>query len=236
MSIQSMQTVIQDGTMPLDVAEKYLNLYIGECDWASKISYLWTTQKKKFKDENSAKEYVKKSIACTCLTPTYTKTVIPEDKSSLLFWVSGWPSFNERDWFKIFKDVVAKDIEIDQNRRKIISLGVFDYIDMSPMTRQAYNWMYDLVDREKFESLDKKNEAVDKIKNIVRIYGGAIICNLFTNHSSNIDKILNWRSGYFIEREIYKVYSVDQIIKIKSAEINKTNKNYVKIFKPKEKQ
>lgn len=226
-----MQTVVQDGTMPIDVADKYLRLYIGDCDWPSKISYLWTTQRKKFKDEESAKDYVKKSVACTCLAPVYNKVSIPEDRSSLLYWVSGWPLFNEKDWFKIFKDVISKDIEIEEHRKRVVHLGVFEYIDMSPMTRQAYNWMYDLVDKEKFDSTTLKEQAVDKIKNIVRIYGGAIICNLFTNHSSNIDKILNWRSGYFIEREIYKVYSIDQILKIKSAEINKTNKNYVKTFK-----
>jgi hypothetical protein len=102
---------------------------------------------------------------------------------------------------------------------------------MSPITRQAYNWLYDLLDKEKFDSQEKREEGIQKIKNLVKIYGGAIICNLFTNHQASVDKVLNWKSGYFIEREIYKVYSVDQIIKIKSAEINKTNKNYIKNFK-----
>jgi len=231
MSIQSMTTVVEDGTMPLDVAEKYLSLYIGECDWNSKIAYLWSTQKKKFKDEDSAKEYVKKSVACACLTLIYNKTAIPEDKSSLLFWVGGWPQFNERDWFSIFREIIKKDLEIDQHRKAVIQLGVFDYIDMSPITRQAYNWLYDLLDKEKFDSQEKREEGIQKIKNLVKIYGGAIICNLFTNHQASVDKVLNWKSGYFIEREIYKVYSVDQIIKIKSAEVNKTNKNYIKNFK-----
>lgn len=226
-----MHSVVNDGTLPLDIAEKYLSLYLGECDWSSKITYLWTSQRKKFKDEDSAKEYVKKSIACACLCPVHNKVSVPEDKSSLLFWVSGWPLFNEKKWFKLFQEVVAKDIEIEEYRKTVVQLGIFDYIDMSPMTRQAYNWMYDLIDKEKFDSLENKLEAVEKIKNIVRIYGGAIICNLFTNHSSNIEKILNWRSGYFIEREIHKVYSIEQVLKIKSAEINKTNKNYVKTFK-----
>lgn len=230
MSIQSMKAVVEEGTMPLEIAEKYLGLYIGECDWNSKISYLWSTQRKKFKDEDSAKEYVKKSVSCACLTLIYNKTPIPEDKSSLLFWVGGWPQFNERDWFSLLKDVIKKDIEIDQYRKEVIQLGIFERIDMSPITRQAYNWLYELLDKEKFESKDKKDEAIQKIKNLVKIYGGAVICNIFTNHQSSVDKVLNWKSGYFIEREIYKIYSVDQIIKIKSTEINKTNKNYIKNF------
>jgi hypothetical protein len=231
MYIQSLEAVVQDGTVSFDVAEKYLSLYIGDSDWKEKIGQLWSVQKKKLKDDSLAKDFVKKSIACACLSPIINKVSIPDEKHVLIFWVSGWPQFNERDWFALFQDVIKKDIEIEKNRRKIFYLGIFDQIDMSPLTRQAYNWIYDRLEKESFESEDKKNEAIEKIKNLVKIYGGAIICNLFTNYSSNIDKILNWRSGYFIEREIYKVYSLDQIIKIKSAEINKTNKNYIKTIK-----
>lgn len=231
MYIQSLETVISDGTISFDVAEKYLSLYIGEADWKEKIGQLWTVQKKKIKDEEKAKEFVKKSVACACLSPVVNKVAIPDERHVLLFWVSGWPQFNERDWFVMFQDVIKKDIEIEKNRRKIIQLGIFEQIDMSPLTRQAYNWIYDRLDRENFSSEDKKLEAVDKIKNLVKIYGGAIICNLFTNYSSHIEKILNWRSGYFIEREIYKVYSIDQIAKIKTAEINKTNKNYIRTIR-----
>lgn len=231
MYIQSLESVVNDGTVSFDLAEKYLTLYIGECDWKEKIGQLWTVQKKKIQNEDKAKDFVKKSIACTCLSPIVNKVNIPDEKHVLLFWVSGWPQFNERDWFAMFQDVVKKDIEIEKSRRKIIQLGIFDQIDMSPLTRQAYNWIYDRLDRESFSSEDKKIEAVEKIKNLVKIYGGAIICNLFTNYSSHVDKVLNWRSGYFIEREIYKVYSIDQIMKIKSAEINKTNKNYIRTLK-----
>lgn len=231
MYIQSLESVVNDGTVSFDLAEKYLTLYIGDCNWKEKIGQLWTVQKKKIQDEEKAKDFVKKSIACTCLSPIVNKVNIPDEKHVLLFWVSGWPQFHERDWFAMFQDVVKKDIEIEKSRRKIIQLGIFDQIDMSPLTRQAYNWIYDRLDKESFASEDKKTEAIEKIKNLVKIYGGAIICNLFTNYSSHVDKVLNWRSGYFIEREIYKVYSIDQIIKIKSAEINKTNKNYIRTLK-----
>jgi len=231
MYIQSLDSVVQNGTVSFDVAEKYLALYIGESDWKEKLGQLWSVQKKKLKDDEKAKEFVKKSIACACLSPIVNKVTIPDERHVLLFWVSGWPQFNERDWFSMFQDVVKKDIEIEKSRRRIMQLGIFDQIDMSPLTRQAYNWIYDRLDKESFASEEKKNEAVEKIKNLVKIYGGAIICNLFTNYSSHVDKILNWRSGYFIEREIYKVYSFDQITKIKMAEINKTNKNYIRTLK-----
>lgn len=231
MYIQSLEAVVKDGTVSFDVAEKYLNLYIGEADWKEKIGQLWSVQKRKIKDEDKAKEFVKKSVACACLSPVINKVSIPDEKHVLLFWVSGWPQFNERDWFALFQDVVKKDIEIEKNRRKVLKLGIFDQIDMSPLTRQAYNWVYDKLEKESFLSEDQKYAAIEKIKNLVKIYGGAIICNVFTNYSSHVDKVLNWKSGYFIEREIYKVYTLDQLIKIKTTEINKTNKNYIKTVK-----
>lgn len=228
MSIQSAEAMILDGTMSFDLAEKYLNIYLGEANWKEKIAQLWTVQKKKLGDEQKAKEFVKKSVACACLSPIVNKSPIPEEKHVLLFWVSGWPQYNERDWFQSLRDIVKKDLEIENNRKKILSLGIFEQIDMSPITRQAYNWLYEKLDKEKFSSEDKKMEAVEKIKNLVKIYGGAVICNIFTNYNLNVDKVLNWRSGYFIEREIYKVYSTDQIVKIKKAELSKTNPNYIK--------
>lgn len=231
MSIQSLEALVNDGTLSSEVAEKYLTLYIGEANWKEKIGQLWTTQQRKIKDDDKAKEFVKKSVACTCLSPLFNKVNIPEEKHVLLFWVSGWPQFNERDWFSAFRDIVKKDIEIEENRKQIIKLGIFSQIDMSPLTRQAYNWLYEKLDQEKFESEESKADAVEKMKNLVKIYGGAIICNIFTNYGPNVEKVLNWRSGYFIEKEIYKVYSIDQIVKIKIAEIKKTNKNYITNFR-----
>lgn len=228
MSIQSVESLALNGTMSFDLAEKYLNIYIGEADWKEKIGQLWTVQKKKIGDEQKAKDFIKKSVACACLSPIINKAVIPDEKHVLLFWVSGWPQFNERDWFELLREIAKKDLEIEKYRKIIFSLGIFEHIDMSPLTRQAYNWLYDRLEKETFSSEDKKTEAVEKIKNLVKIYGGAVICNVFTNYGLNIDKVLNWRSGYFIEKEIYKVYSIEQIIKIKKAEMAKTNPNYIK--------
>jgi len=43
-----------------------------------------------------------------------------------------------------------------------------------------------------------------------------------------LEKVINWRSGYFFEKQIHKIYSVDKIIKIKNMEFTKTNSNYIK--------
>jgi len=230
MSIQLLEQLVNENILSTALAEKYLTIYLGEAQWAEKISQLWTVQKKK-QGEEKAKEFIKKSIACACLSPLINKSAIPEENHVLLFWVSGWPQFNERDWFALFKDIIKTDMQIEKNRLLILQEGVFDHIDIPPLTRQAYNWLYEKLDKEHFPSQDKKEEAVQKMKNLIKIYGGAVICNVFTNYGLNVEKVLNWRSGYFIEKEIHKVYSTEQIIKIKKAEMFKTNSNYIKSIK-----
>jgi hypothetical protein len=227
MSVSASKNFLDNNSLSIELAEKYLTLYLGEADWSEKISQLWAVQSKRHGEEK-AKEIVKKSIACACLSPIINKTNIPDENHVLIFWVSGWPQFHERDWFSMLKDVVKSDLEIEKNRSLIMQLGIFEQIDIPPLTRQAYNWLYEKLDEEKFSSQDQKEKCVTKMKNLVRIYGGAVICNVFTNYSSQIEKVLNWKSGYFIEKEIYKVYSLDQIIKIKNAEMQKTNSNYIR--------
>lgn len=222
-----LEQLVKSDLLSVELASKYLNIYIGQANWSEKISQMWNIQSKKNGPEK-AKEFIKKSVSCACLSPLINKVNIPDEKHVLLFWVSGWPQFNERDWFSLFKETVKNDIEIGKKRKLVLQEGLFDHIDIPPLTRQAYNWLYDNMSKEKFGSNSEKEEAIEKLKNMVRIYGGAVICNLFTNHSNSVEKILNWRSGYFLEKEIYKVYSVEQIIKIKKMEIKKTNTNFIK--------
>ena len=51
---------------------------------------------------------------------------------------------------------------------------------------------------------------------------------MFVNHKVFVNKVFNWRSGYFFEKQIHKVYTLDQICKIKSTEIAKINPKYIR--------
>jgi site-specific DNA recombinase len=127
-----------------------------------------------------------------------------------------------------FMEILKEDLDISIKRNEIIKFGVIDPIDVSPITRQAYNWIYEKVSEEEFQDKESFEAVKEKIKNLVRAYGGAVICNVFLKHKKNIDDVLNWRSGYFLEKQIHKVYSMDQIVKIKKAELSKTNSKYIK--------
>jgi hypothetical protein len=228
MSLDILEKVIQEDTIPLEVAERYLNIFLGPTDWKKNINKLWEISGSKSKDVDSRKAFMKRAISCAVLLPYTEKSQVPSPPENLLFWCTAWVQFNEKDWFDIFKKVVKEDIDIAKNRNKAILLGVIDPIDISPLGRQAFNWLYEKArENEDLETLNVEGLKI-KLSNIVKSYGGAVVCNMFVNHKKNINNVFNWRSGYFFEREIHKVYSLQDILKIKNTEIEKTNSKYIK--------
>ena len=228
MSLDGLIKVVNEDTIPLDIAEKYLNLFLGKADWKTNIKKLWSITEKKGWDDEARKLFVKKAIACATLIPSTDGTTIPNPPEKLLFWCTAWNQFNEKDWFDMYKKNAKEDINITESRLKIIKLGVIEPVDVSPLNRQAFNWLYGKAKDTADLSLDELKELESKFFNLVKAYGGAVVCNMFLNHKSNIQNVFNWRSGYFFEKEIYKVYKLEDIIKIKSAEIKKTNPKYIK--------
>lgn len=47
MSIQSVESLALNGTMSFDLAEKYLNIYIGEADWKKRLGSCGLSKRKK---------------------------------------------------------------------------------------------------------------------------------------------------------------------------------------------
>lgn len=228
MYLDALEKVINEDTIPFDTAEKYLNLFLGASDWDSHIKKLWKMSGSKGLTEEQRKAFVKKTISCATMLPLLEGTTIPTPPDKLLFWCTAWTQFNERDWFELFKENIKEDIKIIKDRNQIIKLGVVDPIDVSPLTRQAFNWLYNRAKEVSDLNEDNAKELEIKFFNLVKAYGGAIICNMFVKHKSNVNKVFNWRSGYFFEKEIHKVYKIDEIIKIKSTELQKLNQKYVK--------
>jgi len=227
MLIEDLQKVVNGESLPTNVADMYLRIYVSDIDWKPHIAKFWANTKNKITEDDSAKMHMRKSIACASLIPIYDKKVIPDPPQNLLFWCPTWSQFNERDWVHMYKKVVEDDIKIRNNRKKLLQYGVVDSIDYLPLTRQAFNWLYTKAEETKVIGSNKE-DLIKKFENLVKKYGGAVICNVFAKHETNISKVLNWRSGYFIEKEIYKIYTPDQISKIKQTEISKIDPKYVK--------
>lgn len=228
MSLSEMKKVLEEGSLSIDVADKYLRIYVADLDWKDSIVRLWEMFSKKTKDSNLSKNLVKKTISCTILLPILEKTVVPDPPTNLLFWSTKWDKFTKDDWFDKLALVIKEDLEITEKRNNLISLGVLSRVDISPMTRQAFNWLFEKYLSKEESNQEKLADIKNNFLNLVKVYGGAVICNMFINHKSNIEKVFNWRSGYFFEKEIHKVYSLEQIQKIKLAELNKINSNNIK--------
>lgn len=227
-TIEDLQKVVNDDVLPTDVADMYLRIYVADIDWKPHIAKVWSNIKAKNPDVDECKAQIKKHIACATILPMYEKKIVPNPPQNLLFWAPTWSQYNERDWLDLYKGMVKEDIQIRKNRKKILSLGVIDSVDYVPLTRQAFNWLYGKAEAEEIITDENKQEVIKKFQNLVKIYGGATICNLFSKYEKNIEKILNWRSGYFIEKEVHKVYTLEQLAKIKQTELSKIDTKYIK--------
>jgi len=223
-----LESVIEEDVLPIKLAEEYLRIYVADIEWSSHIKKLWKNFSNKNKTDEECKTLVKKAISCAILLPALENTQIPNPPHSLLFWCTGWAQFNEKNWFDLFKKVVVNDMQIKENRMNLINIGIIDPIDHSPVTRQAFNWLYDEASSTNCINNENKTVVTNKLKNIVSIYGGAVVSSMFMNHPSKIDKVLNWRSGYFFEKQIHKTYTMDKLLKIKNSEFMKTNPSYIK--------
>lgn len=227
--LAEMQKVTQDGTLSKTVAEKYLTLYVGEADWSAHIDTLWN----RIKHQNGWEEKLRQAIAFTILLPAHDRStrIDPEHPENLLFRGSSYHQFATKDWFAELKKVIDRDIKIQENWRiQCLKLGYVDPIENQTYCRQAFNWIYERAQESGAITPQSKEDLTRRFRNLVWAYGGAVLSNLFTNHKNVTNKILNWRTGYFVEQAVFEAYSIDQVLKIKAAELERTPQKMVRAF------
>jgi hypothetical protein len=176
---------------------------------------------------------MRKRLSCAILLPYYEKNTIQNPPQNLLYYCHKWSQYSSRDWLKEFNEVLEKDKKIEVLRNKCLELGIIYPLQYNPNTRQAFNWLYDeaLASGDLTEA--NKADIAKKLQNIVYAYGGVVVCSVLSKPElkNKIKSIPNWRSGYFFERLIHDVYSEEEIIKIKTHELNKTRNTDPKLVK-----
>jgi len=211
-------TKSEDFVIKKEDAIKYLVLYVapGEDQWIDALASL----SKRIGD----KDLLRKIIAATILLPAMDKSVIPDIPYNLIHWIKKYDQFGKHDWTKKLETVMKQDEVIASSRDQLLVLGCIDPIEYAPYPRQSFRW---LVQRsKKAEEFSKKAEG--KFRSMVHVYGGVSINNVFKVHESKVNRIPNWRSHYFFERLMHKVYNIDQLVEMKRAEIEQTNPTLVK--------
>lgn len=217
---------VLDGSLDKEVAAKYLTIYLGHPstgDWKEQIDTLYKKLKRK--------DQIKNVLAHAILVSTTDKTIDVDVPENFLHRSQYFRQLSEKDWFKDFQKVVEEDIEIDKYRAEAKSLGIIDPIEYQPFTRQALNWLVDHAkDAGDLDPEDKEDaqRVTRLLKNLVYAYGGAAVCGVFTDYPQSLAKVANWRTGYFFERVLFKVYTPEQVMKIKKQELAKTMPKLVK--------
>lgn len=208
--------------LPREQAIKYLQVYNAEIDWNPHLNKLYERLSKKM-SESEAKSAMRKQIACAILLPVIDQSVMTDPPENLLFWCVSYHQYSSRDWVKELFDIWKKDQKIEETRNKCLDVGIVFPLEYNPNTRQAFNWLVDKAVKSGSINEDNKEQVNKRLQNLVFAYGGAVVCSVFSKPelSKKIDKIPNWRSGYFFERLIFEVYKPDDILKIKQHEINK---------------
>lgn len=211
-------------------AAKYLTHYVGQADWDTHLTRLWDMLQKQYgrMGQKDLKDLMLRQVACTILLPYYDKSKLTEPPENLLFWCSKYHQFKDRDWFDLLTKVYNRDRQIEGWRNQVQSLGIIDPIDYAPMTRQAFNWLYQSA-KDSGVVTESNRHSVEKThQRLVHAYGGVVVCSIFQKEQGKVKRVHSWRTNYFFERLIYDVYSVDQVVKIKQQELQRTNKKLVR--------
>lgn len=218
----------KDFVLTKDKACRYLTLYTGEANWEKHLATLYSRLTKNNSPENAQKA-LRKAVAFAVLMPTYDRTKLTTPPENLFFAGSSYNQFNDRDWAEELGAVIERDEEIKEWRGKALSLGFVDPIEYSPVTRQAFNWLFGKAEDSGVVNNDNKKQIAKMFEKLVIAYGGNVICYIFMKEEWKINKkILNWRTNYFFERLIFDVYTPEQVLKIKKQELMKTNSKLVK--------
>lgn len=218
------------GELPKAVACDYLRLYLAEIEWDPHIDKLYAQLRRQYRNPEELSQAMRKRICCAMLLRAKQPTVPldAENPESLLFRVKSFHQYNDEEWFTLFQNVVKRDLEIQRWRRQALALGVVDQIQFQPFYRQAYNWMYSKAEEGGFITEANKETIESRLRRLTQAYGGSVICNIFSRHNDAIKRVLNWRSGYFLERQIFIVYTPEQVMKIKKLELEQTNTRLIK--------
>lgn len=227
MTEEDIRKVLEEDALSLELAISYLNIYVGQTNWPHFIMQLLNTVRKKNSDYSKA---MQEALCCAILLPYYDHStyIDSEHPENLLLKIPWYHQLGTKSWFLEFQKIVKRDQDINRWRKQSWSLGVIDPIEFSPNTRQAFNWLYMKAEESGAVTPESKEEIIYRFKNLVYAYGGAVICGVFTRHDDAIKKVVNWRSGYFFERLIFDVYTIDQVQKIKKRELDSASEKLVK--------
>lgn len=235
MDINLLSDFVKGEDVPASFYYPYLDIYLqelGETEWKNILKTLWNRIEKTGSTSDESTAMLKKAIAFSLLLPVQEGVWhLKIGAENFVLKSIYYKQFKEKDWLNDFKQVVKKDIQIINNRTKALNIGIIDKLEWSSLTRQALNWL--VLRAEEGGDIKEENRevVVRRLSNVVKAYGGLVVCNVFAKEPTKVDKVLNWRTGYFFEHLINETFTQEQILKIKTLELKKANPSLVKMLR-----
>lgn len=207
-------------TEPNENFDRYLKIYNADIDWTPHMVALRKNVQKQIPDTDAARIEVRNRISYTILQPAYDKSCLTDPRQNLLFWCYKYHGYLDKDWYAEYVKIFNQDQSRIATRDAALALGFVYPVKYNPVWRQAGNW---LIEHANDDPLTEDAEtAATKLENLLLIYGGQIVSNVFQKPelAPQIKKIANWRTGYFFERLIHRVYKPEEILRIKQNDID----------------
>jgi hypothetical protein len=196
---------------------KYLKIYNAPIEWGEHLDQLFKQLNNKANDKVLARMAARKHAAFTILFPTVDASCLTDPPYKLLFYAAKHPQLESKDWGVELCKVIEEDHKIKQVREELATLGTIDPIYYVPRWRQAFSKLMDEVERS---GIEVETASTKRYEFLVKCYGGNVINSLFQpQYVKQVGKIPNWRTPYFAERMIHKIYKRDELLKIKTLDL-----------------
>lgn len=203
--------------LPIEEFVKYLKLYNAEIDWLPHLKDLGDQLYKKTNNRDMAKLAARKQAAFAILYPEIDHAAITDPPFKLLYYAAKHSQLDTKDWGTELVKVIENDAKIKRVRDELISLGTIDPIYYVPRWREAF---CKLMDEVVASGIEVETPIEKRFEFLVKCYGGTIINTLFQpQYVKQVNKILNWRTPYFVEKMIHKVHKSEDLVKIKALDL-----------------
>lgn len=199
----------------------------GDLDWDSTIKDLRRDLTQRYHGHDQRLKEYRQAISFAFQLPSLQRSMKPNrEHASILFRCRYFRQYRDKDWHAELRQIAGRDLDIYNYRERAKKAGVITNVEYQPYTRQAYNWLCKMAEED--GAVERGEGRVQRRHyKFVQVYGGAIINSIFVKNEKQVDKIVNWATPYFFERLIHKTYDIDQILRIKEAELSKTSDSLV---------
>ncbi len=216
----------QTSVWTIENLSKYLSIYYSD-------QVEWEEQLKRLSRQVSDSSRRRKQAAYTILAPYLHKTAKTTPIESLLFVCNKWADYDDLDWVDKLEETYYEDIATEALRAELLALGYIHPIEHDPRCRQALKWLCEQAGKQDEIALSPpqtKSSITNKYKGLIYTYGPSSVCALFQKPELKqqlLNNVHNWKTAYFVEKELRKHNTPKQLIERKSIDLNRTNKELI---------